>query len=60
MERFVAFFCGKLSPPFRDKHQMKRGEVRMRVELNEPESVREPRMWVKHQAVLAMALTWFL
>ena len=28
----------------------------MRVELNVPESVREPRMWVKHQAVLAMAL----
>src|SRR5258706_4092417 len=28
----------------------------MRVELNAPESVREPRMWVKHQAVLAMAL----
>ncbi|MCU1338023.1 MAG: AraC family transcriptional regulator [Bryobacterales bacterium] len=28
----------------------------MRVELNVPESVREPRMWVKHQPVLAMAL----
>ena len=28
----------------------------MRVELNVPESFREPRMWVKHQAVLAMAL----
>src|SRR5260370_12878477 len=28
----------------------------MRVALNVPESVREPRMWVKHQAVLAMAL----
>jgi len=28
----------------------------MRVELNVPESVREPRVWVKHQAVLAMAL----
>jgi AraC family transcriptional regulator len=28
----------------------------MRVELNAPESVAEPRMWVKHQAVLAMAL----
>ncbi len=28
----------------------------MRVELNVPESVGEPRMWVKHQAVLAMAL----
>jgi AraC family transcriptional regulator len=28
----------------------------MRVELNVPESVREPRIWVKHQAVLAMAL----
>src|SRR6266404_1889210 len=28
----------------------------MRVELNAPEFVREPRMWVKHQAVLAMAL----
>src|SRR5260370_17156248 len=28
----------------------------MRVALNVPESVREPHMWVKHQAVLAMAL----
>jgi len=28
----------------------------MRVELNVPEPVREPRMWVKDQAVLAMAL----
>src|SRR5260370_27961522 len=28
----------------------------MRVALKVPESVREPRMWVKHQAVLAMAL----
>ena len=28
----------------------------MRVELNVPESVTEPRMWVKHQPVLAMAL----
>jgi AraC family transcriptional regulator len=28
----------------------------MRVELNVPESVTEPRIWVKHQAVLAMAL----
>jgi len=28
----------------------------MRVELNVPESVTEPRMWVKHQSVLAMAL----
>src|SRR6266478_2541820 len=28
----------------------------MRVELNAPDFVREPRMWVKHQAVLAMAL----
>ena len=28
----------------------------MRVELNLPEPVREPRMWVKHQTVLAMAL----
>src|SRR6266481_3852020 len=28
----------------------------MRVELSVPEFVREPRMWVKHQAVLAMAL----
>jgi AraC family transcriptional regulator len=28
----------------------------MRVELNFPEPVREPRMWVKHQAVLAVAL----
>src|SRR4030088_3430533 len=28
----------------------------MRVELNVPESVTEPRLWVKHQAVLAMAL----
>ena len=28
----------------------------MRVELNVPESVREPRMWVKQQPVLAMAL----
>jgi AraC family transcriptional regulator len=28
----------------------------MRVELNVPESVTEPRMWVKHQAVLATAL----
>jgi AraC family transcriptional regulator len=28
----------------------------MRVELTVPESVREPRMWVKHQPVLAMAL----
>jgi AraC family transcriptional regulator len=28
----------------------------MRVELNEPDPAREPRMWVKHQPVLAMAL----
>src|SRR5258706_524684 len=28
----------------------------MRVELSVPEFVSEPRMWVKHQAVLAMAL----
>src|SRR6266404_3557125 len=28
----------------------------MRVELNVPGSVTEPRMWVKHQSVLAMAL----
>jgi hypothetical protein len=28
----------------------------MRVELNIPESVAEPRLWVKHQPVLAMAL----
>ena len=28
----------------------------MRVELNEPESVTEPRMWVRHQPVLVMAL----
>jgi len=28
----------------------------MRVELNVPESVGEPRLWVKHQPVLAMAL----
>jgi AraC family transcriptional regulator len=28
----------------------------MRVELNVPESVAEPRLWVKHQPVLAMAL----
>jgi AraC family transcriptional regulator len=28
----------------------------MRVDLNVPESVTEPRMWVKHQPVLAMAL----
>ena len=28
----------------------------MRVELNVPEPVKEPRMWVKHQAVLATAL----
>jgi len=28
----------------------------MRVELNVPESVTEPRMWVKHQPVLAMGL----
>jgi AraC family transcriptional regulator len=28
----------------------------MRVELNVPESVKEPRLWVKHQPVLAMAL----
>jgi AraC family transcriptional regulator len=28
----------------------------MRVELNVPESVTEPRIWVEHQAVLAMAL----
>ena len=28
----------------------------MRVELNVPESVTEPRLWVKHQLVLAMAL----
>jgi AraC family transcriptional regulator len=28
----------------------------MRVELNVPESVTEPRMWVKHQPVLTMAL----
>jgi hypothetical protein len=33
-----------------------RSEVEMRVELNAPESVREPRMWVKHQVALAMAL----
>ena len=28
----------------------------MRVELDVPESATEPRMWVKHQPVLAMAL----
>ena len=28
----------------------------MRVELNVPESVTQPRMWVKHRPVLAMAL----
>ncbi len=28
----------------------------MRIELGAPESVTEPRLWVKHQAVLAMAL----
>ena len=28
----------------------------MRVELNVPEPVAEPRIWVEHQAVLAMAL----
>ena len=28
----------------------------MRVELNVPESVTEPRMWVKHQPVFAMGL----
>src|SRR5580704_6732996 len=28
----------------------------MRVELDVPESVTEPRMWVKHEPVLAMAL----
>ena len=28
----------------------------MRVELNVPEPVRDPRMWLKHQAVLAIAL----
>jgi hypothetical protein len=28
----------------------------MRVELDVTESVTEPRMWVKHQPVLAMAL----
>jgi AraC family transcriptional regulator len=28
----------------------------MRIELNVPESVAEPRIWVKHQAVLALAL----
>ena len=28
----------------------------MRVELNVPESVTEPCMWVKHQPVIAMAL----
>jgi hypothetical protein len=28
----------------------------MRVELNVPESVTEPRMWVQHQPVLIMAL----
>jgi hypothetical protein len=28
----------------------------MRVELNVPESVREPRIWLKHQPVLVMAL----
>jgi hypothetical protein len=28
----------------------------MRVEPNVPESVTEPRLWVKHQSVLAMAL----
>ena len=28
----------------------------MRVELNVPEPVTEPRLWVKHQPVLAMAL----
>jgi hypothetical protein len=27
----------------------------MRVELNVPEPVTEPRLWVKHQPVLAMA-----
>jgi hypothetical protein len=28
----------------------------MRIELDAPESVTEPRMWLKHQPVLAMAL----
>ena len=28
----------------------------MRIELNVPESVAEPRMWVRHDDVLAMAL----
>ena len=28
----------------------------MRIELNVPESGREPRFWIKHQPVLAMAL----
>jgi hypothetical protein len=32
----------------------------MRVELTVPESLTEPRMWVKHQPVLAMAFAaWF-
>jgi hypothetical protein len=28
----------------------------MRVELTEPESVAEPRLWVEHQQVLALVL----
>src|SRR5258708_39532686 len=31
-------------------------EVRMRIEFDAPDSVTEPRMWVKHQPVIAMAL----
>ncbi|MCU1257904.1 MAG: AraC family transcriptional regulator, partial [Bryobacterales bacterium] len=57
MERFVfLFFLRKQSPPFRDKHQTKRSEIEMRVELNVLEPVTEPRMWVQHQPVLMMAL----
>jgi hypothetical protein len=37
-------------------NRLTRSEARMRVELNVPESVREPRMWVRHGHILAMAL----
>jgi hypothetical protein len=33
-----------------------RSETRMRVELEVPESVREPRSWVEHEQILGMAL----
>src|SRR3979490_997452 len=33
-----------------------RSETSMRIELNVPESVREPRMWLRDRHILAMAL----